>query len=211
MFLEETSIIASNAPHSAQLSALELLFNLCPWMESKTESSIVLHHVPDSADYVFKLHREAHNLATSTKVECGAHALQTLDFNRVQITDDALKDWDDLFSHSPAYVSRNFLYPWWAASRKDYARAKRMKPSHLNGGTWLKSTSHSTTLTAQMVQGLTAHTPIGHYRHRFKVGDQIEACTCDGRTPETNCHVFYACEKHPQPLRIRVRGGSRNH
>ena len=104
------------SPHSAQLSALELLFNLRPWMESKTTSSIVLHHVPDSADYVFEPHREVHNLATSTKVECGAHALRTLEFNRVQITDDALKDWDDLYSHSSAYVGRNFLYPWWAAS-----------------------------------------------------------------------------------------------
>ena len=185
------------SPHSAQLSALELLFNLRPWMESKTTTSIVLHHVPDSVDYVFEPHREAHNLATSTKVECRAHALRTLEFNRVQITDDALKDWDDLFSHSTKYVGQNFLYPHWAASRKDHSRAKRMKPSHLNGGTWLKSTGHSLSFTAQMVRGLTAHAPIGHYRHCFKVGDQVEACTCDSRTPETNCHVFYTCKKHP--------------
>ena len=57
-----------------------------------------------------------HNLATSTKVECGAHALRTLEFNRVQFTDDALKDWDDLFSHSAKYVGQNFLYSRWAAS-----------------------------------------------------------------------------------------------
>ena len=39
-----------------------------------------------------------------------------------------------------------------------------MAPSHLKGGTWLKDTGHSVSLTAQMVRGLTSHAFIGQYR-----------------------------------------------
>ena len=71
-----------------------------------------------------------------------------------------------------------------------------MKPSHLNGGTWLKDTGHSVSLTAQMVRGLTSHAPIGHYRHCFNVGDQVLECPCDGKIPQSFQHVFFKCGRH---------------
>jgi len=49
-----------------------------------------------------------------------------------------------------------------------------------------------------MVRGLTSHAPIGHYRKRFKVGDQNESCPhCEGGPPETFQHVLFKCLKHP--------------
>jgi hypothetical protein len=73
-----------------------------------------------------------------------------------------------------------------------------MLPLHLNGGTWLKDVGHSTSLTAQMVHGLTSHTPIGHYRKRFKVGNQDKLCPyCEGGPPETFQHVLFKCLRHP--------------
>jgi len=62
---------------------------------------------------------------------------------------------------------------------------------------WLKDVGHSSSLTAQMVRGLTSHAPIGHYRHCFNIGDKIEACPhCEGGPPETFHHVLYRCLKH---------------
>jgi len=63
---------------------------------------------------------------------------------------------------------------------------------------WLKDVGHSSFLTAQMVRGPTSHALIGHYRHRFNIGDKIEACLhCEGGPPETFHHILYRCLKHP--------------
>ena len=59
-----------------------------------------------------------------------------------------------------------------------------MAPSHLKGGTWLKDTGHSVSLTAQIVCALTSHVPIGQDRHCFNIGDKVEECICDGTSPE---------------------------
>jgi len=72
-----------------------------------------------------------------------------------------------------------------------------MAPSHFNSGTWLKDVGHSSLLTAQMVCGLTSHTPIGHYRKCFRVENQDESCThCERGPAETFWHVLFKCLKH---------------
>ena len=49
-----------------------------------------------------------------------------------------------------------------------------------------------------MVCGLTSHAPIGHYRKRFKVGNQDKSCPhCEGGPSETFRHVLFKCLKHP--------------
>ena len=90
------------------------------------------------------------------------------------------------------------MYPRWSVQRRNHAGASCKPPSHLNGGTWLKYVGHSSSLTAQMIRGLTSHAPIRHYRHCFNIGDKIEACPhCEGGPPETFHHVLYRCLKHP--------------
>ena len=80
----------------------------------------------------------------------------------------------------------------------NHAKAKHMAPSHLNSGTWLKDVGHSSSLTAQMVHGLTSHAPIGHYRKQFKVENQNESCPhCEGGPAETFRHVLFKCLRHP--------------
>ena len=183
--------------HSAQSSAITMLSVLTPWMEENNNHRIIFHHVPDCEDYVFKPHRAVHNLATATKIECGLSASRTIAFSRKQITDDVMSDWANQFRLSQ-YVGQHFMYPRWSIRRRNHAGAPCKPPSHLNGGTWLKDVGHSSSLTAQMVRGLTSHAPIGHYRHRFNIGDKIEACPhCEGGPPETFHHVLYRCLKHP--------------
>jgi len=170
--------------HSAQLYALESLGVLFPWMEENANHRIFLHHVPDCKDYVFEPQHAVHRLATSTKIEAGRTPSRTIAFSTKQIMDDVMSDWANQFRLSQ-YVGQYFMYPRWSVKRQDHAKAKRMAPSHLNGGTWLKDVGHSSSLTAQMVRGLTSHAPIGHYRKRFKVGNQDKLCPhCEG-PPET--------------------------
>jgi len=90
------------------------------------------------------------------------------------------------------------MYPRWSVRRQDHAKAKCMAPSHLNSGTWLKDIGHSSSLTAQMVHGITSHTSIGHYRKCFKVGNQDKSCPHYGEGPvETSQHVLFKCLRHP--------------
>jgi len=108
-----------------------------------------------------------------------------------------MSDWSNRFSLSQ-YVGQFFMYPRWSANRLRHNRAKCKDPSHLYGGTWLKDTGHFSSLTSQMARSLTSHAPIGHYRHRFNVGDKCEECPhCEGGPPETFHHVLYKCLKHP--------------
>ena len=155
--------------HSAQLYALESLGVLSPWMEGNADHRIVLHHIPDSEDYVFEPQYTVHRLSTSTKIEAGGAPACTIAFATKQITDFVMSDWANQFWLSQ-YIGQHFMYSRWSVKRQDHAKAKRMALSHLNSGTWLKNVGHSALLTAQMVRGLTSHTPIGHYRKRFKVG-----------------------------------------
>ena len=78
-----------------------------------------------------------------------------------------------------------------------------MMPSHFNEGTWLKEVGHSISLTAQMVRGLTSHAPIGQYRHRFRVGDQLEHCkhcsTPSQLVVEDFPHIYYSCRHYTRP------------
>ena len=175
-----TAIMQSMDPsiHSAQECALEILFLITPWVEQGNKQ-IYFHHVPDSEDYMFMPHRLVHNLALSTKIEARFSAPRSLAFDKKQITDDILRDWGILL-RDPKYTGRHFQHPRWSANWREHHRAKRMAPSHLKGGTWLKDTGHSVSLTAQMVRGLTSHAPIGQYRHRFKFQ-----------------HVVFKCERHP--------------
>jgi len=183
--------------HSAQLYVLESLSVLFPWMEENANHRIFLHHVPDCEDYVFEPHHVVHHLATSTKIEAGGALSWTIAFSTKQITDFVMSNWANQFRLSQ-YVGQHFMYPRWSVNRQDHAKAKRMAPSHLKGGTWLKDVGHSSSLTAQMVRGLTSHTPIGHYRKQFKVGNQDESCPhCEGRPSETFQHVLFKCLKHP--------------
>jgi len=174
-----------------------MLSILTPWIEENDKHRIIFHHVPDCEDYVFKPHHAVHKLATSTKIECGLSASRTIAFSRKQITDDVMSDWANQFRLSQ-YVGQHFRYPRWSVRRRNHTGASCKPPSHLNGGTWLKDVGHSSSLTAQMVRGLTSHAPIGHYRHRLNIGDKIEACPhCEGGPPETFQHVLYRCLKHP--------------
>jgi len=112
---------------------------------------------------VFEPQHAVHCLATSTKIEAGGAPSRTIAFSTKQITDDVMSDWANQFRLSQ-YVGQYFMYPRWSVKRQDHAKAKCMAPLHLNGGTWLKDVGHSSSLTAQMVCGLTSHAPIGHYR-----------------------------------------------
>ena len=181
--------------HSAQECALEILFLITPWVE-QGDKWIHFHHVPDSEDYMFMPHRLVHNLASSTKIEAGFSAPCFLAFDKKQITGDVFRDWENLL-RDPKYTSCHFQHPRWSANRREHHRAKHMAPFHLKGGTWLKDTGHSVSLTAQMACSLTSHAPIGQYRHCFNVGDKVEACTCDGTSPELFQHVFFKCGCHP--------------
>jgi len=166
-------------------------------MEENDKLRIIFHHVPNCEDYVFEPHWSIHRLATSTKIECSHSALRSIAFSRKQITDDIMSDWSNRFRLSQ-YVGQFFMYPRWLANRLCHNRAKCKDPSHLNGGTWLKDTGHSLSLTSQMACGLTSHAPIGHYRHRFNVGNKCEEYPhCEGGPPETFHHVLYKCLKHP--------------
>ena len=60
--------------HSVQSSAITMLSVLTPWMEENNNHRIIFHHVSDCEEYVFKPHCTVHNLATSTKIECGLSA-----------------------------------------------------------------------------------------------------------------------------------------
>jgi len=82
-----------------------------------------------------------------------------------------MSEWSNRFCLSQ-YVGQHFTHPRWSPKWSDHTRAKCKTPLHLNRGTWLKDTGHSSSLTSQMVHGLTSHTPIGHYRHRFNIGDK---------------------------------------
>ena len=171
--------------HSAQLYMLESLGILSSWMEKNANHRLFLHYVPDCKDYVLKPHRMVHRLATSTKIEAERAPAQTIAFSTKQIMDSIMSDWANQFQLSQ-YVGQHFIYPRWLVRRLDHGKAKHMAPSHLNGGTWLKYVGHSLSLTAQMVRGLTSHAPIGHYRRRFKVGNQNELCPhCEGGPIET--------------------------
>jgi len=83
--------------HSAQLSAITTLSILTLWIEENDKHRIIFHHVPNCEDYVFKPHRVVHNLATSTKIECGLSASRTIAFSKKQITDDVMSDWANQF------------------------------------------------------------------------------------------------------------------
>ena len=171
--------------HSAQLYALESLGVLSPWMEENANHRIFLHHVPDCEDYAFKPHCMVHRLTTSTKIEAGRAPTWTITFSTKQITDSVISNWTNQFWLSQ-YVGQHSMYPRWSVRRQDHAKAKHMAPSHLNSGTWLKYVGHSSSLTAQMVHGLTSHASIGHYRKCFKVGNQNESCLhCEGGPVET--------------------------
>jgi len=108
-----------------------------------------------------------------------------------------MSDWANQFRLSQ-YVGQHFMYPRWSVRRQDHTKAKRMAPSHLNGGTWLKGMGHSSLITAQMVHGLTSHAPFGHYRKWFKAGNQNELCPhCEGGPVETFRHILFKCLSHP--------------
>jgi len=183
--------------HSAQSSVIIILSILTPWMKENDNHRIIFHYVLNYEDYVFKPYRAVHKLATSTKIECGQSALRTIAFSRKQITDNVMSDWANQFQLSQ-YIGRHFMYPKWSVCQCNHTGAARKPPFHLNEGMWLKDVGHSSSLTAQMVCGLTSHTPIGHYRHHFNIGDKIEACPhCEGGSTETFHHILYRRLKHP--------------
>jgi len=128
--------------HSAQLYVLESLGVLSSWMEGNADHRIVLHHIPDCEDYVFESQHTVHRLSTSTKIEAGGAPARTIAFTTKQITDSIMSNWANLFWLSQ-YTGQHFMYPRWSVKRQDHARAKRMAPSHLNGGIWLKDVGHS--------------------------------------------------------------------
>lgn len=147
--------------HSAQSAALESLFTLTPGFEHE-DTKMFFHHVPDCEDFVFEPHRDVHNLATSMKVESGQAPARTIDFKRKHITDNMLNGWANQARLSQ-YIGNHFQHPRWMVKCSNHLRAKCMDPSHIKGGTWLKDIGNSSSLTAQMVRGLTSHAPIGHY------------------------------------------------
>ena len=128
--------------------------------------------------------------------------MRSLAFETKRLTDHMLNDWDNRFRLSQN-VGRFFQYPRWSV--RNHAGAKRMSPSHLKGGTWLKDVGKSTSLTAQMVRGLTGHAPIGHFRHRFNIGDKVEECDCDRISPESSNHIIYRCRHYIRPPDIPSR------
>ena len=175
--------------HSAQLYVLESLSVLSPWMEENANHRLLLHHV-------FEPHRAVHHLAISTKIEAGRAPARTIAFSTKQIMDSIMSDWANQFQLSQ-YVGQHFMYSRWSVRRLDHAKAKHIAPLHLNSGTWLKDVGHSSLLIAQMVRGLTSHAPIGHYRKRFKVGNQNESCPhCEGGPVETFQHILFKCLRH---------------
>jgi len=125
-----------------------------------TESSYTMFQ---TEEYVFKPHHIVHCVATSTKIEAGRAPAQTITFSTKQIIDNLMSNWANQYWLSQ-YIGQHFMYPRWSVRRQDHAGAKCKLPSHLNSGTWLKDVDHFMSLTAQMVHGLTSHTPIGHYR-----------------------------------------------
>src|ERR1700724_2566381 len=160
-------MVLNSSIHSVQTYALATLTVLDSWMKASGINMVFFYHVPNSADAIFEPHLSVHNLASSVKTEAGRSAVRTIAFSRKQITTDMLNSWAGMYRLSQNFGS-NFQYPRCSINPIEHVRARRMLPSHLKGGTWLKDVDHNAFLTAQMVRGLTAHAPIGHYRHRFK-------------------------------------------
>ena len=100
VFLDSTNAIYHSTDpsiHSVQSSTITMLSILTPWMEKNVNHRILFHHVPDCEDYMFKPHHVVHNLATSTKIECGLSASYTIAFSRNQITNNVMSDWANQF------------------------------------------------------------------------------------------------------------------
>jgi len=108
--------------HSAQSSTITMLSVLTSWMEENDNHRIIFNHIPNCEDYMFKPHRAVHNLATSTKIECGLSAACTIAFSRKQITDDIMSDWANQFRLSQ-YVGQYFMYPRWSVCKRNHAEA----------------------------------------------------------------------------------------
>ena len=178
---------ADTSLHSAVQQSETVLDVLYPWWEENPDTTVVLHHVPDSVG--FQEHNLVHMRITTIWTEAGSALVRTYDFARRAITANMLSSWKCL-AQVKKFIGASFY--WLRIGPK----LSTLSPSHIKNGPWLSKMGGSNFSTARMARVLTSHAPISSYRAQFKLGP--EECSCPGSPPKTFAHVYMHC-----PLYVR--------
>jgi hypothetical protein len=120
----------------------------------------------------------------------------TNDLKRKRVTNDLVVRWQEGFNDEEdknCFKGHNWLELWNNRGKEK----KKIIPTHVNFGPWLRSYNGVTVandprLCGRFVRAVTKHAPIGEYRQRFF---PLEDHYCPGHenTPETRDHILNEC------------------
>ncbi|KAF5377289.1 hypothetical protein D9615_006460 [Tricholomella constricta] len=147
------------------------------------------------------IHFSSHEAATQLKVPQGPRSRTSLDYARKRTVEQMLKEWTRLFQQ-PEYSGRLFL--------RTKRKGKPIAPSHLDGSPWLKVMGKSNAHTARMSRSILNHAPIGEYRRRFNLSEEVN-CSCRNGGLETRAHMLDQCPRYTRKRRAPARLEHKNY
>ena len=69
-----------------------------------------------------------------------------------------------------------------------------IKLSYIKGSSWLKYLGYSNSLYARALRAITNHTPIGEYRLRFFLRENL-SCSCSSYSIKTKRYILHECRR----------------
>jgi hypothetical protein len=119
----------------------------------------------------------------------------TFNRRRKLITRSAIEDWQEEFDKegSDGYKGHG----WYEFVSRRSGERRRVFPTHLNKGPWLReyggvTIANDPGLCGQFVRAATKHAPIGEYRRRFFPEEDYH-CPGHQNAPETREHILNQC------------------
>jgi hypothetical protein len=192
-------------------AALEDLFDLFPHIKvnvigvNKSQLSRPCDHM--HWDSCFKCHYAALVVGTSrTRFFGGKISFpesDTHDLKRKRVTNSLVLRWQEGFEDEEdrnCYKGHGWLELW---NNRGNDR-KKIVPTHINFGPWLRSYNGVTIandprLCGRFVRAVTKHAPIGEYRQRFFPAEDY-CCPGHENTPESRDHILNECSWYVRRL-----------
>ena len=170
--------------HSGQAHSLTVCRKLATWLSGFPDRKVMFVEVPSKLEWGIQhqAHLRAHSLPP---IVLGERPETSLDGVRKHVADSALDAWTTM-ARDPDYLGHQFLV-------FSDPKGKPLRPTYVNGGTWLRNVNEDNILCARFARAVLNHAPIGEYYRRFNIpGHDTHECEC-GHPTQTRRHIFTHC------------------
>ncbi|KXN91866.1 hypothetical protein AN958_11546 [Leucoagaricus sp. SymC.cos] len=174
---------------SGQAQALLVCRRLARWLEGDPSRTFAFVQVRSSLEW--PLHHTVHRYAVDPAAQelVGVCPFTTLNYLRTAEAQACHDEWTRQFACSSS-SGRDFLH-------LTDERGKRMTPTYLSGGTWLKHL-HDSLFCAHVCRAVLNHAPIGEFRRWFNLSHD-HSCPCGSTNRQTRKHVLTECTDFSDP------------